>query len=131
MAELAWFKNATARSSRVDELYAILADAHAARTSAEWLAIFERLDIPHSPVRTPRRPAVRSASGRCRLLRRRTLRLDTPVKRTLRQAVNVEDVAAAPDLPPPPLGADTAAVLSEAGCSEAEIAQALPPAKRR
>ena len=52
-----------------------------------------------------------------------------PVQRTLRQAVNVEAWPAAPDLPPPLLGADTAAVLREAGCSEAEIAAVLPPAK--
>ena len=38
VAELAWFKNATERSSRVDELYAILAEALPARTTAEWLA---------------------------------------------------------------------------------------------
>ena len=50
----------------------------------------------------------------------------TPVKRTLRQAVTVEDVGAAPDLPPASLGADTEAVLREAGCSAAEIAAVLP-----
>ena len=53
VAELAWFKDATERSQRVDELYALLAEVLPARTTAEWLAIFERLDIPHSPVRTP------------------------------------------------------------------------------
>ena len=69
VAELAWFKDATERSKRVDELYAILAEELPSRTTAEWLAIFERLDIPHSPVRTAAGPAVRSASGRRRLLR--------------------------------------------------------------
>ena len=53
VAEHAWFKNATERSSRVDELYDILAVALPARTTAEWLATFERLDIPSQPVRLP------------------------------------------------------------------------------
>jgi crotonobetainyl-CoA:carnitine CoA-transferase CaiB-like acyl-CoA transferase len=39
--------------------------------------------------------------------------------------VTVEDLPTAPDLPPPTLGADTEAVLREAGCSEAEIAAVL------
>jgi crotonobetainyl-CoA:carnitine CoA-transferase CaiB-like acyl-CoA transferase len=122
---LAWFRNATERSRRVDELYEILAAAMPAHTTAEWIATFERLDIPHSPVRTPQDLL---ADGHlddvgffdC------SFASETPVKRTLRQAVNVENVETAPDLPPPPLGADTEAVLREAGCSEAEIAAVLP-----
>jgi crotonobetainyl-CoA:carnitine CoA-transferase CaiB-like acyl-CoA transferase len=50
---------------------------------------------------------------------------ETPVRRTLRQAVNVESVEKSPDLPPPLLGADTANILRAAGCSETEIDAAL------
>jgi crotonobetainyl-CoA:carnitine CoA-transferase CaiB-like acyl-CoA transferase len=121
VAALAWFKDATERSRRVDELYEILAEAMLERTSAEWLAVFERLDIPHSPMRSPQElladPHLDDVGFfACNFA------AETPVRRTLRQAVNVEDVATAPDLPPPALGADTEAVLREAGCSEAEIA---------
>jgi len=130
VAELAWFKDATERSKRVDDLYAILAEELPSRTSAEWLAIFERLDIPHSPVRTPQELLSDPHLADVGFFETRFVS-ETPVKRALRQAVNVEDVGNAPDLPPPPLGADTAAVLREAGCSEAEIAAALPGAKSR
>ena len=122
---LAWFRNATERSRRVDELYDILAEAMPARTTAEWLATFQRLDIPHAPVRAPEDlladPHLNDVGFfACNFSE------ETPVKRTLRQAVNVEDVTCSPDLPPAPLGADTEAVLREAGCSEAEIAAVLP-----
>jgi crotonobetainyl-CoA:carnitine CoA-transferase CaiB-like acyl-CoA transferase len=121
VVELAWFKNATERSRHVDELYDMLAEAMTARTSAEWLAIFERLDIPHSPLRTPEEllsdPHLNDVDFfAC------NFSAATPVRRTLRQAVNVEAVPTTPDLPPPRLGADTEAVLREAGCTEAEIA---------
>jgi crotonobetainyl-CoA:carnitine CoA-transferase CaiB-like acyl-CoA transferase len=121
VTELAWFRDATERSRRVDELYDILAEAMPARTTAEWLATFQRLDIPHAPVRSPQGllsdPHLDDVGFfACNFSD------ETPVKRTLRQAVNVEDVATAPDLAPRPLGADTEAVLREAGCSEAEIA---------
>ncbi len=124
VAEFEWFKDPTQRSARVDELYEILAGALTSHTTAEWLATFERLDIPSQPVRVPndlmQDPHLNDVgffatnfSGA------------TPMKRSLRQAVNVEDVASTPDLPPPLLGADTADVLREAGCSEAEISAAL------
>lgn len=128
VAEFAWFKNATERSRRVDELYDILAVALVNRTTAEWLAIFERLDIPSQPVRLPNDlindPHLNDVG-----FFKTNFGDETPVMRTLRQAVNVEAVEASPDLAPPLLGADTADVLRAAGCSEAEIAAALPSAK--
>jgi crotonobetainyl-CoA:carnitine CoA-transferase CaiB-like acyl-CoA transferase len=48
------------------------------------------------------------------------------VKRSLRMAMNVEDVDRAADQPPPLLGADTESVLRAAGCTDAEIAAARP-----
>jgi crotonobetainyl-CoA:carnitine CoA-transferase CaiB-like acyl-CoA transferase len=128
VAELAWFKDATERSKRVDELYALLAGALIARSTAEWLATFERLDVPHSPVRTPQELLSDPHLADVGFFETNFVG-GTPVTRTLRQAVNVEDVAGERDLPPPPLGADTADVLRAAGCSEAEIG-AVMPAKR-
>jgi crotonobetainyl-CoA:carnitine CoA-transferase CaiB-like acyl-CoA transferase len=120
-----WFKNATERSRRVDELYDVLAAALPARTTAEWLAIFERLDIPSQPVRLPadllKDPHLADVG-----FFTPNFAQATPVTRTLRQAMNVEALAGSPDIPPPLLGADTRAVLREAGCSEAEIADVLP-----
>jgi crotonobetainyl-CoA:carnitine CoA-transferase CaiB-like acyl-CoA transferase len=125
VAEFDWFKNATERSRRVDELYDMLAVAMVDRSTAEWLAIFERLDIPSQPVRLPNDlindPHLNDVG-----FFKTNFADDTPVMRTLRQAVNVEAVEASPDLAPPLLGADTADVLREAGCTDAEIAAALP-----
>ena len=124
VAELDWFKNATQRSARVDELYDILAGALTSRTTVEWLATFERLDIPSQPVRLPNDLLRDPHLGDVGFFTA-NFASATPVKRTLRQAVNVENVEAAPDLPPPLLGADTADVLRAAGCSDAEISAVL------
>ncbi len=128
VAELDWFKDATQRSARVDELYDILAGALTSRTTAEWLATFERLDIPSQPVRLPNDLLHDPHLGDVGFFTA-NFASATPVKRTLRQAVNVENVEAAPDLPPPLLGADTADVLRAAGCSEAEISAVLQASK--
>jgi crotonobetainyl-CoA:carnitine CoA-transferase CaiB-like acyl-CoA transferase len=127
MAELPWFSQPTERSRRVDELYAVLAAELPKRTSAEWLAVFERLDIPSQPVRTPadllNDPHLREVG-----FFGPNFASATPVKRSMRLAMNVADLASEPDLPPPPLGADGPEILRRAGCSSAEIAAAL---KRR
>ncbi len=129
VAEFDWFKNATERSRRVDELYDILAVALVDRSTAEWLAIFERLDIPSQPVRLPNDlindPHLNDVG-----FFKTNFTGHTPVMRTLRQAVNVEAVEASPDMAPPLLGTDTADILRAAGCTEAEIAAVLPRADK-
>ncbi len=125
VAKMDWFLNATERSRRVDELYDILAVALPARTTAEWLATFERLDIPSQPVRLPadllRDPHLADVD-----FFTPNFSQATPMMRTLRQPMNVGAVPTEADIPPPMLGADTADVLRQAGCSEAEIAEVLP-----
>src|ERR1700730_2483616 len=124
VAQLAWLREPTERSRRVDELYAILATALPERTTAEWLAVFERLDVPSSPVRKPAEllqvPHLSDGGFFAANFAR-----DTPVKRALRHAMNVADVASEPDLPPPPLGCRGADILREAGSGAAEIAAPL------
>jgi crotonobetainyl-CoA:carnitine CoA-transferase CaiB-like acyl-CoA transferase len=128
VAETAWFNNATERSSRIDELYDILAEAMTARSTADWLATFERLDVPASRVRLPKDLLECPHLADVNFFDANFVG-DTPVVRTLRQAVNAEDLPPGPDLPPPKLGADTEAVLRQAGMSAEEIARVLPKAK--
>jgi crotonobetainyl-CoA:carnitine CoA-transferase CaiB-like acyl-CoA transferase len=125
IAETSWFRDATERSARVDELYDILAEAMPARGTADWLATFERLDIPAAPVRLPEDLLNDPHLTDVGFFEPR-FATETPVTRSLRQAVNVEDLLVESDLPPPMLGADTAAVLREAGLTEEEIAAAMP-----
>jgi crotonobetainyl-CoA:carnitine CoA-transferase CaiB-like acyl-CoA transferase len=114
VAETEWFADPTERSRRIDELYDVLASALPSRTTVDWIATFERLDVPCQPVRTPadliNDPHLDDVG-----FFTPSFGTDTPVIRTLRQAINVEGVATLPDLPPPLLGADTASVLDEAG----------------
>ena len=120
LIEAPWFKNPTERSKNFSKLYALLIEALPQRTTAEWVEVFTRLDVPHAVV----------ASPDDLLTDPHLLAVDfftpdfasaTPVVRTLRQAVGFSDLAHTPDLPPPKLGADTDTVLRAAGCSEAEI----------
>ncbi|MDX2204101.1 MAG: CoA transferase [Hyphomicrobiaceae bacterium] len=125
VADEAWFNDPTARSARIDDLYRLLEEALPARTNAEWLAVFERLDIPSQPVRSPAEllddPHLNDVG-----LFEPDFSAPSLVKRSLRLPMNVEDVARGADLPPPMLGADTEAVLRAAGCTDAEIAAACP-----
>ncbi len=109
-----WFQNNTERSKRSDELYQILAASLGHRTSAEWLALFEGLDVPCGPVHSLRS-----------LLDDRHLNAvgffepryeeKAPYRRTLRQPVLWRGVEARPDRRPPQLGADGRRILTDLG----------------
>ena len=45
-----WFTTASVRQERITHLYSILSSALAQRTTAEWIEIFTRLDVPCSEV---------------------------------------------------------------------------------
>ncbi|MBY0336503.1 MAG: CoA transferase [Acetobacteraceae bacterium] len=124
IADSGWFRDATERSRRVAELYAWLAEVMPRHATAEWLALLGRLDIPHARVNAlpdlltdPHLAAVGffdpnglEAAGQAR---------------AIRQPVLFPGLDARPDRPAPALGADTEAVLREAGCSPEEIAAVI------
>ena len=127
-----WFKDPTERSRNFDRLYGYLAEALPSRTSADWIATFERLDIPSAPVRSvtdlladPHLNAV----GMFEPDFAPELATPTKVQMTLRSAITFDGLDRGPDLPPPRLGADTESVLRDAGCSAAEIAAVLKGGK--
>ena len=129
VATLAWFKDPTERSKRVDELYGLLAEVLPSRTTAEWLAVFERLDVPHSPVRTPQDLLTDPHLTDVGFFETR-FASDTPVRRTLRQAINVEEIGSGwtcrrrRSVPTQPTS------CARPAAREAEIAAALPLAKK-
>ncbi|ERL49199.1 hypothetical protein BJB45_21415 [Halomonas huangheensis] len=45
-----WFQNDSTRSSRVGDMYEILAESMPERTTEDWVTTFKRLDVPHSRV---------------------------------------------------------------------------------
>lgn len=116
-----WFNQNAERSKRSDELYAFLGSALAARTSREWLDLFEELDIPCGPVNTldslltdPHLAAIGFFEP--------NYRAASPIVRSPRQAIVPSDTPREPDGLPPALGSDTAALLEEIGCSADDIA---------
>lgn len=50
--EQEWFQNDSTRSAYTGEMYEILGQAMRERTTEDWLATFQRLDVPHSRVST-------------------------------------------------------------------------------
>jgi crotonobetainyl-CoA:carnitine CoA-transferase CaiB-like acyl-CoA transferase len=130
VAKEKWFLDPTERSKRVGELYSMLSEKLVARTTAEWCETFSRLDVPHSPVHTPTQllsdPHLNAVD-----FFKPNFADETPVRRNLRAPVTFTDVPREQDRAPPVLGADTRAVLREAGMSDAEIEAAIPKPRKK
>jgi crotonobetainyl-CoA:carnitine CoA-transferase CaiB-like acyl-CoA transferase len=121
IAKTAWFKDASERSRRIGELYELLSEVLLGKGTRAWLEVFDRLDVPCAPVNSPQSLLEDPHLAAVSFFEPR-FASESPVRRTLSQAMTVADVAPAPDRPPPPLGADTRAVLADLGYSAEEIA---------
>jgi crotonobetainyl-CoA:carnitine CoA-transferase CaiB-like acyl-CoA transferase len=110
------------RATHIDEIYTILAELMSARTSADWIALLERIDIPVAPVNSVEdlvQDPHLAASGFFSFEehpsegRLRVPRTPTEWSACTRQQLR----------PAPRLGEHSAEVLREAGYSNAEIAE--------
>lgn len=114
------FGSATARTEKVDEVYAILEGLIAERTVSEWLALCLPLGIPASPVRDVREVA---DSGYLRSIEV-VEAVEHPSEGAIRR-IRLPRLFSASGRaslrPAPRLGADTREVLAEAGLDPAEI----------
>ncbi len=117
----AWFQSGAERNRRSEELYGILADALTARSTDEWIPLLEHLDVPHARI-----------NGFAELLddpHLTALGFFEPTDtmpgrvRSVGQPIVFEDRKAAPDLPPPALGADGDSILRSLGMDGARIDQ--------
>ena len=119
-----WFASNGERSKRSDELYALIAASLGSRTSAEWLEIFEKADVPCGVVHTPDTllddPHLKAVG-----FFEPNYDAEIGVVRSLRQPVIFRGVERQADRAPPPLGADTKVLLTELGYSDAEIGTLL------
>ena len=115
------FATVAGRTAHTQEYFVLRATALQGRTSAEWLADFDRLDVPAMPYNTldslltdPHLQAVGMVQPDTHPTEGETLAIGVP---------NTLSGGMAPrGRPAPRLGEDTRAVLRDSGFSEAEIA---------
>ncbi|GGG44622.1 CoA transferase [Caldovatus sediminis] len=115
------FATVAARTANTGEYFALRAEALKGRTTAEWLEIFDRLDVPAMPYNTIESlltdPHLRAVG----LVREEEHPTEGPTF-AIGAPNRLSGGEAPPGRPAPRLGADGAAVLREAGIAEEEIA---------
>ena len=109
------------RSKNVGALYKIVSECTPAKTSAEWIKALTEIDVPFAPVNDIANllhdPHLQSVNF--------FKQYQHPTEGHLRQAGSpfyVQDDPMQADIPPPALGYDTTAILTELGYQAAEIA---------
>jgi crotonobetainyl-CoA:carnitine CoA-transferase CaiB-like acyl-CoA transferase len=120
VAELEWFRDPKIRASRIDDLYALLADNLPLRCTEEWIAVLTARDVPCSTISSiddlladPHLSAIGF--------------FDVPegypddIVRAIPQTVTFGDTPIKPDMPPRAVGADTRDLLRNSGLSDPEI----------
>ncbi|HEY2858785.1 MAG TPA: CoA transferase [Terracidiphilus sp.] len=116
----AWFQDASTRQARIHELYSIASSALAARTTAEWMDILRRLDVPCSEVNR-----IEDLLDDPHLADVDFFSTDPAyppeIVRSLPQPVVFQGAGKLPDHAAPPLGAHTREILHTLSLSDEEI----------
>jgi len=119
-----WLMDDGERSKHSGELYAILDSSLGGRTSKEWLAVFESLDVPCGPVNGLEDLLEDPHLAAVGLFRPHYDTAADPaaanVRRAVRQPVIWRGVERRPDRLAPAIGADTVALLTELGYDESQ-----------
>jgi crotonobetainyl-CoA:carnitine CoA-transferase CaiB-like acyl-CoA transferase len=112
LASADWVQDPVRRSERVGELYGVVAEAMATKTTAEWLAALKELDIPCAPVNELGDLIEEGHATDVGLF----VEFDHPSEgrlRGVRTPFTVTGVEEAPDLPAPELGEHTEALIGK------------------
>jgi crotonobetainyl-CoA:carnitine CoA-transferase CaiB-like acyl-CoA transferase len=114
------FSSQEARSRSINEVYAFVAEQMATRTSAEWLRLLKKADIPVAPLNSVddviADPHLRQAGF--------FVMTDHPTEGKLREMTAPGKWSASPPealRPAPRLGEHSVAILREAGYADADI----------
>ena len=121
LVDAEWLKDGAQRNLRSPELYEVLEAALCQRSTNEWLAVFEGIDIPSGRVNSPKDLL---SDPHLVAVGMFEPNFDGPpaVVRTMKQPIQFDRVTNAKDRAPRQLGADTASLLLETGFTVAEIA---------
>ncbi len=124
LAEDPRYADLGARSANIEEVYALIGEMLATRTTAEWIEALERLEIPHMRVNRledlqedPHLKAIGFFREVDHPTEGRLTFTDVPVR--------FSETPADFGHPPPPLGQHTAELLMEAGYSRGEVDRLL------
>jgi crotonobetainyl-CoA:carnitine CoA-transferase CaiB-like acyl-CoA transferase len=127
IAHAAWFADPAARHARLAELYGIIADAIATRTTEAWLERLTALDIPCSDVATLETllsdPHLQDVD-----FFNPGPNYPPSIRRSIGHPISFSPNDSAPDQPPPQLGAHSCEILADHGFTDAEIAALLADA---
>lgn len=114
------FRTPELRDRNVNERLALVQETLRTRTTREWLALFEKEDVPSAPALTRRQVIEHPQVLASEILAEH----EHPVAGRLRQTRNAARFAGTPPeirRGAPALGEHNAEILGEIGCSEAEI----------
>jgi crotonobetainyl-CoA:carnitine CoA-transferase CaiB-like acyl-CoA transferase len=119
-----WVKDPVKRSANVDALYQVIADAAPGHSTAEWLVLLDERDIPCGPVNALdalfEEPHLKAVG-----LFEENAHPSEGALQGVRSPFRVQGVPRLADHPVPKVGADSEAILREAGFNAEKICDLL------